>query len=85
MKRKDVKNSDRETPKVKPLRIACPKTSMLFTVGFRNDTDWLAKHWQRAVNVRCPRCGGNHTYVIKDVYLSEAIADNQASQDLFAA
>ena len=85
MKRKDSKKREHDAPKVKPLRVACPRTATLFTVEFRNDTDWLAKHWHEAVTVRCPNCGGRHVYGVKDVYLSEAIADNQPSQDLFAA
>lgn len=50
-----------------------------------NDTDWLARHWQQQMSVRCPRCGQEHNYRIKDIYLSEAIADNKPMSDLFAA
>lgn len=79
------KKREHDAPKVKPLRVACPKTSAQFTLNVINDTDWLAKHWQDAVSVRCPCCGEKHAYRVKNIYLSEAIADNQPSQDLFAA
>ena len=85
MARKDSKTVERDAPKVKPLRITCTKTSAPFTIEFRNDTDWLAKHWRDAMSVQCPHCGGKHVYNVKNAYLSEAIANNQASQDLFAA
>ncbi len=85
MRRKDSRKTDQDAPKVKPLRIVCPKTSAPFTIECRNDTEWLAKHWRDAMTVRCPHCGGKHAYLVKNVYLSEAIADRQASPDLFAA
>jgi hypothetical protein len=85
MKRKQSKTLEREAPKVKPVRVVCPKTSAPFTVRLKNDTDWLAKHWHDVLKVRCPRCGSEHSYIIKDVYLSEAIADDKAMPNLFAA
>jgi hypothetical protein len=85
MKRRDPEKPDREPPTAKPVRVVCPKTSAPFTVRLKNDTDWLAKHWHNAMKVRCPRCRSEHAYIIKDVYLSEAIADDQPTPNLFAA
>jgi hypothetical protein len=85
MKRKIAASTEREVPKTKPVRLVCPKTSGPYKVRLKNDTDWLAKHWQQSMRVTCPCCGGEHSYVVKDVYLSEAIADDKSIPDLFAA
>jgi hypothetical protein len=69
----------------KPVRIACPNTSAAFKVLLKNDTDWLAKHWHDQMSVQCPRCGKEHSYRIRDIYLSEAIADDKTIPNLFAA
>jgi hypothetical protein len=76
---------DTNPASTKPVRVVCPKTSATFKVLVNNDTDWLAQHWQQQMRVRCPRCGQEHGYRIKDIYLSEAIADNKPQSDLFAA
>ena len=76
---------DSGSANTKPVRIMCPDKSMAFKVRLNNDTDWLAKHWQDQMRVQCPRCGKEHSYKIKDVYLSEAIADDKPMSTLFAA
>jgi len=69
----------------KPVRVACPTTSTSFKIRLNTQIDWLAKHWRASMSVRCPNCGNEHSYVVKDVYLSEAIADDSRISDLIAA
>jgi hypothetical protein len=85
MKRKASTSTEREIPRTKPVRLVCPKTSATFKGLLKNETDWLARHWQQSLRVACPRCGGEHSFVVKEVYLSEAIADDKTIPNLFAA
>jgi hypothetical protein len=64
------------------LQLACSATQASFEYCIPGDVEWLAEHWNRQKTVTCPHCSGDHSFGIKDAYLSAAVGPAVRLQDL---
>ncbi len=57
------------------LSIRCPQTSKQLNIDVSTDYKNLTRMWNVEMNVRCPHCGQNHSVLVRDAYMDQAVGD----------
>ena len=50
----------------------CPKTEDEVDVGIQSDIVSLLRMWHETVRARCPACGEEHEWAVRDAFLGKA-------------
>jgi hypothetical protein len=61
-------------PRLAQLVVRCPSTAAPIQTGLDTDSEALRLAWDTTLRLRCPHCGREHAFKVRDAYIEAEIA-----------
>ncbi len=59
------------------VRIRCPSTGQIVETKIETDVEALAQSWRSEASVRCPHCGEQHMFSVRDAFLDDVVFSDE--------